>query len=582
MLNHHSDTIRRYVGDTSFARGEGYFADNMVVNGRRVGDTLKADCHGSRGTPYRVSATVSDGQIVEAECSCPVGSHCKHIAALLLTWLDRPDEFVKAEDTSASLAQRSQAELVALVEQMLERYPELESLLDLPLPTGEPHKPANPKVYQKQAAAAFNRTDRDSRYDDYAAVHDIARELDAMLGTADKFRQQGDPFNAAAIYQAISGEVLEHYNEFHDESGKLGGVVYACVTGLGDCLAHIGDDAQWRENILRALFAVYRFDIELGGSGLSDSVPDLILQHATPDERKAVVEWAHDAMQSGRGSEWSRRAYGHLLLELQEDEMDDEAYLQVCRESRRLNDLVGKLLELGRVDEAANETGQASDYEMLLIADIFVAHKQGELAERLMAKRLPKTQDARLKGWLKQRLAAGGDTAGALALARQLFTEYASLEQYQEIRALAQKLNLWPTLRAELIAGLERKSNWHMLTAIYLDERELDAALQSVKRIPHTSYGYYGVVGDLRLMVADAAAESHPHEALRIYAELAEQAIGQRNRDSYRSACEYLVRVRDLYMTLGEERVWQQYRAQLQEQYKTLRALKEEMANAKL
>ena len=579
-----SDMIRRYVGDTSFARGEDYFADGMVINGRRVGDTLKADCHGSRGTPYRVKATVSDGAIVDAECSCPVGSHCKHIAALLLTWLDRPDEFVKAEDTHASLLKRSQAELVALVEQMLVRYPELESLLELPMPTGDKHEPVNPKVYQKQAAAAFSGARYSSRYDDdYGAGDDVARELDAMLETADKFRQQGDPFNAAAIYQAISDEVLEHYEEFHDESGELGSVVDDCVTGLGHCLAQIGDDAQWREHILRALFAVYRFDVDSGGFGLSDNVPDLMLQHASADERETIVEWAHEAMQSRKGNgDWGRQAYGDLLLELQKDELDDEAYLQVCRDSHRLHDLVDKLLELGRVDEATKEARQVGDYEMLMLADIFVAREQGALVERLIAERLPKTQDLRLKDWLKQQLAARGDTPGALALARQLFAERASWKQYQEMRVLAQKLNAWSTVRAELLADLEQKKDLPLLTAIYLDEHEIEAALRSLKRMQRAPDGNFYLGGDLRLTVANAAADSHPREALGIYLELAEQAIGQRNRNSYRVACDYLKRIRDLYARFGEEYVWQQYRAKLQEQYKALRALKDEMAKAKL
>src|SRR5262245_38270502 len=111
-----ANTIRRYVGDTSFQRGEDYFRNEMVVNGRRVGDTLKADCHGSRGTPYRVSATVKAGEIVEAQCSCPIGSHCKHIAAMLLTWLERPDNFVSVEEINTALEKRSKVELIALVE----------------------------------------------------------------------------------------------------------------------------------------------------------------------------------------------------------------------------------------------------------------------------------------------------------------------------------------------------------------------------------------------------------------------------------------------------------------------------------
>ena len=79
------DTIRQYVGVESFRRGEHYFRDGMIFNARRTDTMLKADCHGSGGNIYRLHATVENGDIADADCSCPVGGHCKHIAALLLT-----------------------------------------------------------------------------------------------------------------------------------------------------------------------------------------------------------------------------------------------------------------------------------------------------------------------------------------------------------------------------------------------------------------------------------------------------------------------------------------------------------------
>ncbi len=129
---------------------------------------------------------------------------------------------------------------------------------------------------------------------------------------------------------------------------------------------------------------------------------------------------------------------------------------------------------------------------------------------------------------------------------------------------------------------MEQKKEWHLLTQIYLDEKEIDAALQSVKRIKEAPFGsfYYG--GDLSLEVAKAAEETRPREALQIYLDKVERLIAARGRDNYQTACQYLLRVRHLYEQLGETHVWQQYLARLQEQHKTLRALKEEMAKAKI
>lgn len=105
-------------------------------------------------------------------------------------------------------------------------------------------------------------------------------------------------------------------------------------------------------------------------------------------------EITHDSM-----SGYSIQRFGGFLLDLEGDTLDDEAYLQICRETGLIKDAVERLLELGRVDEAARETKQASDYEMLSIADLFVEAGQDAVAIRLMQERAWKMRDTRLLEW---------------------------------------------------------------------------------------------------------------------------------------------------------------------------------------
>src|SRR5262245_61253936 len=97
--------IRRRVGDRSFAAGETYYHDGAVFQARRQGRTLKARCQGSRDDAYHVRVTFAADGIADADCSCPVGDggHCKHVAAVLLTWKHRPEEFTEVEDVDAAL-----------------------------------------------------------------------------------------------------------------------------------------------------------------------------------------------------------------------------------------------------------------------------------------------------------------------------------------------------------------------------------------------------------------------------------------------------------------------------------------------
>ena len=57
----------------------------------------------------------------------------------------------------------------------------------------------------------------------------------------------------------------------------------------------------------------------------------------------------------GWGDDYHRRAHGRFLLELESDDLDDDAFLGICRESGLMTELVDRLLTLGRLDEAMSE-----------------------------------------------------------------------------------------------------------------------------------------------------------------------------------------------------------------------------------
>jgi uncharacterized Zn finger protein len=566
--------IERRVGEPSFGRGLRYFEDGAIFDTRRQGQTLKARCHGSGGQAYRVQVTFNDKEIVAAECSCPVGGggFCKHVAALLLTWRERPEEFTEVEDLDTALEQRSREELIALIKLMLRREPDLEVLLQAPLP-GAGGTPASADAYRRQAEAVFEHAG-----DEWDAARDIADELLGLKEIGDAFLLRKDYAGAAAVYEGVCAAVLDHLDTVHDEEGDLHTVVHGCVDGLVECLKGVGDDPALREPILRALFEVFQEDIEAGGIGLSDSMPDLA-EITRPEERRVVAEWVREALPGGDSwsDNWRRESLGGLLLDLEADTLDDEAFLRICRETGRVHDLVDRLLQLGRLDEAVREAGTASDYELLGLADLFVTHGHGDVAERLVQERARESRDHRLSEWLKKRAAARGDTAAVLKLAEQLFRAQPGLEGYKEVRGLAQERGTWEALRPKLLALLKKSPHAYTLIQVYLDEGAIDEALKEVKSERGHGFGH-----DLALEVAEAAEATRPKAARDIYRRRAEALINQRNRGSYQEACRFLQKVRDLHNQIGDADAWTTYIAGLRERHRTLRALQEEMTRAGL
>lgn len=179
--------IRRWTDERSFGRGRGYFQSGRILNPRRQGNTLKARCTGSRPQPYHVEITLGPEGILAGECSCPVGAggHCKHAVALLLTWLREPDTLT-AEDLETALNRRTKVELLVLIRRMLDRYPDLETLLELPIVgKGEP-PPVNADVISRQARSAFAGIG----YDDWGATYGIAQQLLELVKIGDNYAER--------------------------------------------------------------------------------------------------------------------------------------------------------------------------------------------------------------------------------------------------------------------------------------------------------------------------------------------------------------------------------------------------------
>jgi len=572
--------IRNFVGERSFLLGQSYFSGQAIFNARRQGMLLKARCQGSQADAYRVEVTFDTTGMTGASCSCPVGYRCKHIAALLLTWLHQPEEFLEQQDVDIVLEQCSKTALIALVKKMLRRQPDFELLL----PTiGKQHTSVDPDVYRRQVKAAF----RHGGYD-WGAEYSIADELSSIRESADDYREQQDYANAVAIYEVIITESLEELGEYRDEEGELSSFIAECVDALDTLLDSIQDDKALREQVMRILFAAYSYDIEAGGIGVAEEAPDILLKHATAEERQTIVGWIQEVLAKKKveydGVGWRHEQYGSFLLELQADTLDDETFLRICRETGRIHDLVDRLLQLGRVDEAIKATEQVSDYDLLGLANLFVQHGHGSMAERMILERSRKSPDTRLLEWLKQRYLARNDWATASGVAEQLFRMSPSLAGYQEVRQLAKQLGHWEAKRQELLAFLNKSQNTYVLIKIALDEGDIDKALEMVQAEPKPDYRYAYAYSytNINLEVAQAAEESRPRAAIEIYQKQAERLIDMRSRGAYQQACGYLAKVRTLYQKLGEHDAWTSYITALRDRTRTLRALKEELAAAGL
>jgi len=572
--------IRRWVDEASFGRGLSYYHGGHIHQPRRQGNTLRARCIGSEAQPYRVQVTLDREGIVSGECSCYVGAsgRCKHVAALLLTWLHAPDQFREQATLEATLEERSKAELVDLIRRMLNRYPDLESLLEIPLLVDIEHlPPMDEETIEARVNSAFYGGN------DWGPTEVVPEELQELAGLGDTYAAQERCREATRIYVAVMRAVLNYYGWVQDDTWELVPIVDDCVSGLGACLERT-EAAEQRDPILRALFEVYRWEVEHGGVEMGVEAPFLLLEQTTAEEKASLAGWVREAMPPAASADdsWSasyrRQVYGGFLLQLEGEQVDDETYLRVCRETGRWGDLVNRLLDLDRVDEAAATARERGSGDLLRLADMFIAHGHVSLAESLVRERASSSLHWRLPRWLKERAVARGDLAEALAIAEELFWQRPELGGYHELQDLARQMGQRDVRRGPILARLGEVGRHDLLTEIHLEEGELDRALETLGQVLASPWAG----GELSLRVAQAAEETRPRAALHLYQRQAEGLIRIRGRANYATAAYLLIRVRDLYRRLGEPEAWDAYVADLREQNRRLRALKEELDRAGL
>jgi hypothetical protein len=361
---------------------------------------------------------------------------------------------------------------------------------------------------------------------------------------------------------------------------------------LGAGLADERADRVAREKIIKVLLDIYEHDLHAyDGLGFTDTASVQISRHTTPLERNTIAERIRKKLAGATGIH--RAGYGEFLLDLQEDTLDDEAYLQICREAGLTSALINRLLTLGRVDEAERETQRIDDHFLLGLADLFIQHQQDAVAERLVRGRIKEKPDTSILRWLQNYYHARDNHAAELEITEMLFRTQRLLNHYQKLRDLARQLDRWETLRPNLLAFLEQAQDTKLLIEIALDEGDIDKALKLLKEMakkdsygyiytPTTGYGYGYYDTAIDLDVAKAAEETRPREAIQLYQQRAERLIAMRERKNYQVACTHLAKVRTLYQKLGEHETWTNYIATLREQNRSLRALKEELTKAGL
>ncbi len=313
------EQIQQRCTEQSFARGLDYFHAGAIDNPVLHGYTLSATCEGTDIDPYRVTVELMPTEIASTYCSCPYdwGGDCKHIAALLLTYVHEPDTVLSLESLFATLEAKPKSSLLQVISELLKHAPELVPIAqvysDLPvIPPGSGPLPLV-TAYREQIDSIFE----DSLLEQHH-LHQVLVQLESLKEQAESLAQLGETERALSILHALIHQSIEHYSDT-SQTGELPWFVGKCTQAFTQIVVNAEEPVPILEHcqmLLRLSFDAERVFTPL----LTSFLEELCLMEDLGDLEEAIEQ---DLNKSP-----DRQAHVRLLLALDFQSGQIEDYLR--------------------------------------------------------------------------------------------------------------------------------------------------------------------------------------------------------------------------------------------------------------
>jgi len=562
--------IRELADDLSFERGMDYYMHDAIQEPVRQGSELRGECYGSRSEPYQVRVLLGERGIVAAHCTCPRGGFCKHIVALLLNYIRRPDAFRDVPPLEAMLASLTRDDLVGLVETMVRREPSLLALVET-----RASMPAGSSV---DVTTLRRQIWRALRHEDLSDAEEDLRDLLRMAGD---LSQSEDWLGAGTVYQEVLGALATCYDaemQAMDGEGALAAIADDCVDGLEECLDEVDQDLAMRQSWLAVLLEAGLADISLGGVGFASGASHVLIEQATEEEWPLLEKQLLEVVAGS--DEWKREVLVDILVGWNDGHGRHDEASRIINEAGTTEQRMFLLARDGKPDDAvalAMERFTGRPGMMVSLAEVLVESGAAEAAVTLLTQLANSREpDPSYLEWLALHYRKNNDLEAALTWQRDSFMKRLQVEPFTALREIADRIGCWEDVRTGVLKELEKEKQIGPLIEIAVHEGDAVRALELQPIAAREGWG------DYREEVARIAEKERPLQAIALYQGLAADAITQRQRQAYAHAAAFLRRAKMLSGRVGCGKEWQGYLAALRKEHLRLRALQDELNRAGL
>lgn len=566
-----TETALKSLSSTeSYTRGQELFQSDAIYDTFRQGTELTGKCEGNSAPFYKLRVTIDEGGIQEASCTCPYdwGGYCKHIIALILTYIHDPDVFIEQQRVEELLTDLDKESLVRLIGKMVDKDPDLylwlqtavrsASVKSKPAQSREKRKTQVSKTeYRKQIQSILHSLHGYRQSEAYWMMGGMVSQLQQVRESACAFLDAGDPEGALVIMSTLLIEVSGSFEEFDDSDGELGNFLDALALPMVEAILSVDLSKSERNRMAKELEPVIN---ELSGYGI-DQV-DVILSAL---EKGWAVGNRLDPEDSDEP----------ILIEAQlnvlERQNRTDEFLQLCLETGQNLRYILKQIEMGSYDQAVatawKTLTQAS--EALLVAKGLRDAGRLDDALQLAEKGLGLDGSKHDLGiWLGPIEETQGRLEQAIQAYQAAFSSLPSLELYQTLKKLSGQD--WESRKPALMRVFEGDRFADEMVDIYLLEKEWDAAIAAADRLGGWQY-------NLIEKVADGVISVRPEWVIQASRKQAQALIDKTQSKYYAIAAHWLTRMKQAYLSTGRKAEWQTYLDGLKSTYTRRPALQAEL-----
>ena len=425
----------------------------------------------------------------------PTG-YCKHIIALILTYIHNPDAFIEQKNLKELLGQLDKDALVHLITKMVGKNPDLHSWLQTAIPAAsaksQPAQQRNKRKtevskteYKKQIQTILHSLRGYRMSEAYWMMGGMVDQLNHVRDTAYEFLEADDAQGALVILTTLLTEVSGSFEQFDDSDGELGGFFTELALPLVEAILSAELSKTERQNMFTELEPVIE---ELSAYGIDDL--DVILAALS-------LGWSDEVLDEQEDCDNDKSILIEAKLNILERQDRVEEYLKLCLEAGNYRRYILKQIEVGEFEKAKEVAwktlSQTSDALMVARA----LRDAGHLPDALLLAEKGLDLDGNkheLGAWLGPIEETQGQIDKAIKAYLAAFTSLPSLELFNIIKNLS-GVN-WENLKSVLIQVIQASHYSDVLVDVYLSEEKWDQAISVADKAGEWNYSLIEKVAD--------------------------------------------------------------------------------------